>query len=138
MTQQAVADLAGIPRNQVVRAERGDNITLDTLRKIAAHLPLTELTLLDTTGLRVDIIADPERLFLAAMENVLRLADAMRGAVELAMEARRSVELARRHAPPMPEGYEPQPDIDPRFMLQGLDRLASELQRLRREPRDEP
>jgi transcriptional regulator with XRE-family HTH domain len=138
MTQQAVADLAGIPRNQVVRAERGDNITLDTLRKIAAHLPLTELTLLDTTGLRVDIIADPERLFLAAMENVLRLADAMRGAVELAMEARRSVELARRHASSMPEGYEPQPDIDPRFMLQGLDRLASELQRLRGEPRDEP
>ncbi|HYC91365.1 MAG TPA: helix-turn-helix transcriptional regulator, partial [Thermoanaerobaculia bacterium] len=31
LSQQALADLAGIPRNQIVRAERGENITVDTL-----------------------------------------------------------------------------------------------------------
>jgi transcriptional regulator with XRE-family HTH domain len=132
LSQQALADRAGIPRNQVVRAERGENITIDTLRKIAAHLPVTELTLLDTTGLRVDIVADPEKLFLASLENVLRLSGALLGAIHLAMEARTAVEAARRAAPPRPEGQR-SADVDPLLLLRGLERMASELEALGRD-----
>src|SRR5688572_10232449 len=96
LSQQALADRAGIPRNQIVRAERGENITVDTLRKIAAHLPVTELTLMDTTGFRVDLFAEPEKLFVSSMENVLRLADALRAAIQLATQARTAVEVFRR------------------------------------------
>ena len=131
LSQQALADLAGIPRNQVVRAERGENITVDTLRKIAAHLPVTDLTLLDTKGFRVDIIPEPEKLFMASLENVLRLADAMVGAIQLAMEARRAVEATRRATPPLPGG-EPSADIDPLLILRGLERLAGEIGALSR------
>jgi transcriptional regulator with XRE-family HTH domain len=133
LSQQALADLARIPRNQVVRAERGENITVDTLRKIAAHLPVTELTLLDTKGLRVDIVADPEKLFLSALENVLRLADAMGGAIQLAMDVRSAVEAARRATPPLPEGAQRTADIDPLLLLRGLERIADEIRTLGRE-----
>src|SRR5215210_4010973 len=99
LSQQALAQRAGIPRNQIVRAERGENITVDTLRKIVAHLPVTELTLLDTTGFRVDVVAEPEKLFAASLENVLRLAEALLGAIHLAMHARTAAETARRATP---------------------------------------
>ncbi|HYC93634.1 MAG TPA: helix-turn-helix transcriptional regulator, partial [Thermoanaerobaculia bacterium] len=133
LSQQALADLAGIPRNQIVRAERGENITVDTLRKIAAHLPVTELTLLDTTGFRVDIFADPEKLLLGALENVVRLADALRGAVHLAMDARAAVETARRLAPPPLEGQQHSADIDPILLLRRLERVAVEIDEISRE-----
>jgi transcriptional regulator with XRE-family HTH domain len=129
LSQQALADLAGIPRNQVVRAERGENITIDTLRKIVAHLPLTELTLLDTKGFRVDIVAEPEKLFLAAMENVIQVAKALAGAIRLAMEARTAAEIARRATPPL-EGYQPPADVDPLLLLRGLERIAGEIDTL--------
>jgi transcriptional regulator with XRE-family HTH domain len=132
LSQQALAERAGIPRNQVVRAERGENITLDTLRKLAAHLPVTELTLLDTKGLRVDIFAEPERLFLAALENVLRQAAALEGAVHLALEARTAAEAARRAETPIP-GFEPSADIDPILFLRRFERIAGEIQALARE-----
>jgi transcriptional regulator with XRE-family HTH domain len=130
LSQQALADRAGIPRNQVVRAERGENITVDTLRKIVAHLPLTELTLLDTKDFRVDIIPEPEKLFFAAMENVVRLASALSGAVRLAMEARTAVEAARRATPPLPDGIKLPADVDPLLLLRGLERIAGEIQEL--------
>lgn len=133
LSQQALADRAGIPRNQVVRAERGENITVDTLRRIAAHLPVTELTLLDTKGLRVDIVAEPEKLFLAALENVLRLADALRAAIELATDARRSVEVARRTAPPLADGAQRSAGVDPLLLLRNLERIASEIEALGRD-----
>jgi transcriptional regulator with XRE-family HTH domain len=133
LTQQALADRAGIPRNQIVRAERGENITVDTLRKIAVHLPVTELTLLETTGFRVDIFAEPEKLFLSAVENVLRQADALRGAIQLAMDARTAVEAARRAAPPPPEGYQPSAVIDPLLLLRNLDRLTGEIEGISKE-----
>src|ERR1041385_5633625 len=59
LTQTELAARAGIPRNQVVRAEKGENITLDTLRKIAAHLPLQNLTLLEKLKLDFDYIPEP-------------------------------------------------------------------------------
>ncbi len=133
LSQQALAELAGIPRNQVVRAERGENITVDTLRKIVVHLPLTELTLMDTKGFRVDIIAEPERLFLAALENVLRQADALRASIALAMETRRAAETARRATPPLPGGAQLNADVDPILMLRHLERIANEIDAIGRE-----
>jgi transcriptional regulator with XRE-family HTH domain len=132
LTQQALAHRAGIPRNQIVRAERGENITVDTLRKIAVHLPVTELTLLETTSFRVDIFAEPEKLFMSAVENVLRQANALRGAIQLAMDARTAVEAARRVIPPPPEAYQPSPDFNP-VLLRNLDRLAGEIETLEKE-----
>jgi transcriptional regulator with XRE-family HTH domain len=135
LSQQALADLAQIPRNQVVRAERGENITVDTLRKIAAHLPVTELTLLDTKGLRVDIAPDYEMFFIAALENVLRLAETLGGAIQLAMDARVAVEAARRAAPPLPEGAERTAHLDPVLLLHGLSRLVDEIHTLGKDAR---
>lgn len=133
LSQQALADLAGIPRNQVVRAERGENITVDTLRKIAIHLPVTELTLMDTKGFRVDIIAEPERLFMAALENVMRQADALRGAINLAMETRRAMETARRATPPIPGEDQLPADVDPILLLRNLERIAGEIEAVGKE-----
>lgn len=131
LSQQTLANLAGIPRNQVVRAERGENITLDTLRKLAAHLPVTELTLLDTTGFRVDIFAEPEKLYLSAMENVVRLNEALRVAVEMAMQARTAMEISRRAAPPLPgEERQPAMGVDALLLLRNLRRLSGELDAL--------
>lgn len=126
LSQQALADRAGIPRNQIVRAERGENITVDTLRKIVAHLPVTELTLLDMKGFRVDVMAEPEALFLSALENVMRLADALSGAIQLAVHARTVVEAARRAAPPAE--LQPLADVDPLLILRRLERIAGEIQ----------
>ena len=130
LSQQALADRAGIPRNQVVRAERGENITVDTLRKIVAHLPLTELSLLDTTGFRVDIVPEPEKLFLAAMENVIQLTNALSGAIRLALETRTAVEVARRATPALPGGHKRSGDVDPLLLLRGLERIVGEIEAL--------
>ncbi|HJW96275.1 MAG TPA: helix-turn-helix transcriptional regulator [Thermoanaerobaculia bacterium] len=130
LSQQALADQAGIPRNQVVRAERGENITVDTLRRIVAHLPLTTLSLLDTTEFRVDIVPEPEKLFLAAMQNVLQLANALNSAIRLAMETRTAVEVTRRAALPLPDGYKASADVDPLLLLRGLERIAGEIDAL--------
>jgi transcriptional regulator with XRE-family HTH domain len=135
LSQQALADKAGIPRNQIVRAERGENITVDTLRKIAAYLPVTELTLLDTKSFRVDIVPEPEKLFFASLENVLRLADALHGAILLTMDARSAVEAARRAAPPPPEGYERPANLDPTLLLHVLQRIAGEIEQIGRDVR---
>jgi transcriptional regulator with XRE-family HTH domain len=129
LSQKALASLAGIPRNQVVRAERGENITVDTLRKLAAHLPLTTLNLLDTTEFRVDIVPEPEKLFLAAMENVIRLTEALDGAIRLAMETRIAAEIARRATPPLP-GFEPTASAEPLPLLRALQRFIGDIKGL--------
>jgi transcriptional regulator with XRE-family HTH domain len=99
LSQEALAKLAGIPRNQVVRAERGDNITVDTLRKIAVHLPVSQLTLIDMKTLMVDVLPEPERLFFEAADTVVHVAAAMQTALTHAMTAGRAVESARRNQP---------------------------------------
>lgn len=130
LSQQALGELAGIPRNQIVRAERGENITIDTLRKIAAHLPVTSLTLLDTKGLRIDAVAEPERLFQAAVENVLRQAGALSSAIQVAMHARLAVEAARREETSLIPEDQQTADIDPVLLLHHLGRIADDLQAL--------
>ena len=129
LSQQALADRAGIPRNQVVRAERGENITIETLRKLAAYLPVTELTLLDTTGFRVDIFAEPEKLYFAAMETLQRLNEAMRAALELAVLARTALEMAHRATPPLPGEEDWPPAVpDSLLLLRNLQKLVAEVE----------
>lgn len=124
LSQQALAVRAGIPRNQVVRAERGDNITVDTLRKIVAFLPVTELTLLDTKGFRIDAIPEPEKLLFGALENVMRLSEALGAALRLAMDAHAAVEAAHRAASP---DAERPAGIDTILILRELERIVGEV-----------
>ena len=109
-TQAELASRAGIPRNQVVRAEKGDNITLETLRKIAIHLPLENLTLLESQKLQYDIVPHPEKLFIRSMESVRWALEAFHAAIQTAMAARAAVNAARRAAP-LP-GSEPGGDVE--------------------------
>jgi transcriptional regulator with XRE-family HTH domain len=77
LNQTQLAALTGIPRNQVARAERGENITLDTLRKLVLHLPICELSLLETVKLTVDSFPEPEKLLSGTVETVQKLAVAI-------------------------------------------------------------
>lgn len=133
MSQQALANRAGIPRNQIVRAERGENITIDTLRKIAAQLPVTELTLLDTTSFRVDILSEPEKLFFASVENVLQQAESLERAIYVAMLASSAVEQAYRATVPLPGLEQPSLRFEPRLLLTNLERIATEIQVISKE-----
>src|SRR6188508_1773241 len=102
LTQEALAKAAGIPRNQVARAERGENITLDTLRKIAVKLPVDQLTLINMKTMVVDVLPEPEQLFIEATQTVIHMTFAMRTALTHALAMGQAVEaLRRRH--PLPE-----------------------------------
>lgn len=89
----------------MVRAEKGENITLDTLRKIAAYLPLENLTLLEKLKLDFDYIPEPQKLYLGALSNISHALEALRSAVEVAKAARMALAAARRADPhPTSEG----------------------------------
>lgn len=138
LSQQALAELAGVPRNQIVRAEQGQNITIDTLRRIAVHLPVTDLTLIDTKGLRVDVIAHPEKLFLGAMNNVMLLTEALCGALQLAIDAGAAAEAALRAGGLSSEGEESPEGYDALPTLRRMQRFLSELPLVSKEPDVEP
>jgi transcriptional regulator with XRE-family HTH domain len=90
MTQAELAARAGIPRNQVVRAERGENITLDTLRRIAAHLPLDQLTLLENLQMKIDVVPAAEKILdqaVGALLQAMRTLGATLNTARLAHEA---------------------------------------------------
>ena len=99
LTQAELATIAGLPRNQVVRAEKGDNITLDTLRRIAAHLPVTQLTLMHNVALTADILPAPQKIYLGAMATLHHMTQALGSAVGLAMAARVAMETANSREP---------------------------------------
>ena len=61
LSQAKLAALTGLSRNQIVRAEAGENITLDTLRRIMVHLPLEEVTLLERVRSRWTTSTPPRR-----------------------------------------------------------------------------
>ena len=125
LTQSQLAARAGIPRNQVVRAERGENITLDTLRKIAAYLPLESLTLLEKLKLDFDYIPEPEKLYLGALSNVSHALEALRAAIEVAMAARLALAAAHRADPqPTSEGLN---KIDDLLLLKNIGRSVEEV-----------
>lgn len=102
MTQEALAKAAGIPRNQIARAERGENITIDTLRKIAVHLPVDQFTLINMKTMVVDILPEPEQLFIEASQTVIQMTYALRTALTHALNAGKAVESLRR-SHPLPE-----------------------------------
>lgn len=113
LTQGKLAQLAGIPRQQVVRAERGDNITLETLRSIAAHLPVTHLTLLENVQLVADFLPQPAKIHFAAMDTVGLMVDAVRAALNLALQTRLAMQDALDREPlRVAAGLGPTPDED--------------------------
>jgi transcriptional regulator with XRE-family HTH domain len=120
LSQTQLATLAGIPRNQVARAERGENITLDTLRKIVIHLPIQELPLLEKVNLSVDFYPQPEKVFEATVVSVQKIAEAMLAAIQASMDAQEALGKARK-AEPLPDvGSEPTAEIDPRLLLRRM------------------
>jgi transcriptional regulator with XRE-family HTH domain len=124
-TQSELAARVGIPRNQIVRAEKGENITIDTLRKIAAHLPVDNLTLLEKVKLNVDVFPEPERVYYSAMGTLTHLHQAMTSALDLAMSARVALMSARRKEPlPYSVG---EGEVDDLFLLKSAENLYREL-----------
>ena len=108
MSQEALAKAAGIPRNQIARAERGENITIDTLRKIAVQLPVEQLTLINMKTMVVDVLPEPEQMFIEASQTVIQMTYALRTALTHALAAGKAVESLRRRQP-LPEREEREP-----------------------------
>jgi transcriptional regulator with XRE-family HTH domain len=120
LSQTQLAVLAGIPRNQVARAERGENITIDTLRKIVVHLPIQELPLIEKVNLAVDFYPQPEKVFESTVVTVHKLAEAMLAAIQASMDAQVALGKARQ-AEPLPDLESgPTADIDPRLLLRRM------------------
>jgi transcriptional regulator with XRE-family HTH domain len=129
LTQAELAKLAGIPRNQIVRAEKGDNITLDTLRTITAQLPLTSLTLMENVMLTADLLPQPAKIYLGAMATLSHMTQAMGAALNLAMAARVAMETARRADPiALAAGLEDLQDDD-LLILKSIETWYRELQK---------
>lgn len=125
LTQGELAARAGIPRNQVVRAEKGENITLDTLRKIAAFLPIQSLTLLEKLKLEFDYIPEPEKLYFGALSNVTHALQALRAAIEVAMAARQALAAAHRANPQSTSGG--MNKIDELLLLKAIGRSVEDV-----------
>jgi transcriptional regulator with XRE-family HTH domain len=124
LSQRQLAVLAGIPRNQGARAERGENITLDTLPKIVVHLPIHELPLIENVNLTVDAVPRPEKLFAATVETVQQLAVAMGTAIQAAMLGH-----ARKATSSLPnEDGQESADIDPAVLLRQLAQSVKALE----------
>jgi len=124
LSQMELATRAGIPRNQVVRAEKGENITLDTLRKIAVHLPLENLTLLEKSKLQFDYIPEPEKLYVGALTNVSHALETLRSALEVAMAARLALAAAIRANP---EAAGDMSKVDELLLLKAIGRAVEDV-----------
>ena len=128
VTQAELAARAGIPRNQVVRAEKGENITLDTLRKIAAHLPVESLTLLEKIPLKVDLLPHAEKVYFGAMKTLMAMTGAFNAALDVALASRSSLGEARADSPlpftqPAPGGEV----VDDLLLLRSMKNSVAEL-----------
>lgn len=127
LSQTQLAVLAGIPRNQVARAERGENITIDTLRKIVVHLPIQELPLIEKVNLSVDVVPEPEKVYFATVNAVQQMALALGAALE-AVGVAESVVLQARKAVPLPDvDGQPTAEIDPSLLFRRLEQAAKKL-----------
>jgi transcriptional regulator with XRE-family HTH domain len=102
LTQSALAALTGLARNQIVRAEAGENITLDTLRRIMVHLPLEEVTLLERVRIKVDYLNPAEKMFIGIGETLNHLFYATLSGLRLAKVAKEEMAMAQAA-----EGREP-------------------------------
>ena len=131
LTQAQLARLADIPRNQVVRAEQGGNITLDTLRKIVAQLPVTSLTLMENVQLTADLLPAPQKIYLGAMATLGHMTEALGAAVGMAMAARAAMEKAKRNEPLLAElGIDPDDgEEDDLLLLKSMEAWYRHLER---------
>ncbi|HJQ35678.1 MAG TPA: helix-turn-helix transcriptional regulator [Thermoanaerobaculia bacterium] len=127
-SQAELAKRAGIPRNQIVRAEKGGNITVDTLRKIAANLPITELPLLHTVKLTTDVLPLHDKVYLGAMETVVSLLPALETAVQHALQTWTAFADIRRHETPEDQSKRG-PEADPTLLLQQIVRSVQDLRK---------
>ena len=130
LTQSELAKIAGVPRNQVVRAEKGENITIETLRRIAVHLPVTQLTLMHNVMLKADILPQPEKIYLGAMATLSHMTGALGAALGLAMTARVALETANSREPLYQEaGEEPPSTEHDAMLLKSIESWYRELDR---------
>jgi hypothetical protein len=111
----------------VARAERGENITLDTLRKIVVHLPIEVLPLLEKVNLTVDIFPDPEKVYFASVNTVQQMALALGAALEAVSTAEAAVLQARKSVPLPDVDGEAIADIDPSLLFRRLELAAKKL-----------
>jgi DNA-binding XRE family transcriptional regulator len=95
LSQAKLAALTGLSRNQIVRAEAGENITLDTLRRIMVHLPLEEVTLLERVKMKVDYLNPAEKMFFGIGETLPLLIRATLTVMNLAMVAKTEMAMAQ-------------------------------------------
>jgi transcriptional regulator with XRE-family HTH domain len=95
LSQAKLAALTGLSRNQIVRAEAGENITLDTLRRIMVHLPLEEVTLLERVKMKVDYLNPAEKMFFGIGETLPLLIRATLTVMNLAMVAKAEMAMAQ-------------------------------------------
>jgi transcriptional regulator with XRE-family HTH domain len=119
-SQTELAARAGIPRNQVARAERGENITLDTLRKIVIHLPIQELPLIEKVSLTADFYPQPEKVYEATAITVQKLAEAMLAAIQASTDAGVALGKARQAEPLPTVDGEHDANVDPRLPLRRM------------------
>jgi transcriptional regulator with XRE-family HTH domain len=119
-TQAELAALAGIPRNQIARAEKGENITLDTLRKIVVHLPVTELNLLDTVKLSTDTLPIHDKIYVGAMNTLHNVLKGLSAALEHTQETFDALQQARSRETPE-EAAARGADVDPSLILKGIE-----------------
>ncbi len=95
LSQAKLAALTGLSRNQIVRAESGENITIDTLRRILVHLPIDEVTLLERVRVKVDYLNPAEKMFFGLGEILSHLVQATLSTMSLAMVAKDEMIMAR-------------------------------------------
>jgi transcriptional regulator with XRE-family HTH domain len=132
MSQAELASRSGIPRNQIVRAEKGENITLDTLRKIVVNLPIRELTLVDAVKLSTDILPVHDKIYIGAAETMFQVFEAMKKALEHAQDTLAALQAARRRETPE-ESADRGGEVDPSLLLQRMLNSANEFEeRLKR------
>jgi transcriptional regulator with XRE-family HTH domain len=95
LSQAKLGALTGLSRNQIVRAEAGENITIDTLRRILVHLPIDEVTLLERVRVKVDYLNPAEKMFFGLGEILSHLVQATLSTMSLAMVAKDEMFMAR-------------------------------------------
>jgi transcriptional regulator with XRE-family HTH domain len=127
LSQTELANLSGIPRNQIARAERGENITLDTLRKIVVHLPIEVLPLIEKVDLTVDIFPHPEKVYGATVDAVQQAAAALAAALRASSAARSALASARKSVPMPAADGQTIADIDLGLMFRKLEQVTNEL-----------
>jgi transcriptional regulator with XRE-family HTH domain len=121
ITQAELAKRAGIPRNQIVRAEKGENITLDTLRTIVAHLPVESLTLLEKVKLSTDVVPQAEKVHFATSKALIAMTTAFQAALAAAMESHAALAAARA-ADPHPGGF-----LDDQLLMRSMKSSLDDL-----------